>query len=47
MSYSLDVVGDHATALEHAELALAEVIADRSDHPNLREEARGQREVDG
>ena len=26
---------------------VAEVVADRPDHANLREEARGQREVDG
>jgi hypothetical protein len=44
---SLDVVGDHAAALEYAELVRAEVIAHRPDHPDLGEEACGQREMDG
>ena len=43
----LDVVGDHAAVLEHLELLVAEVIADRPDHSDVGEEARGQAEVDG
>ena len=33
--------------LEHLELVLAEVVADRAHDPHLGEEARGQGEMDG
>src|SRR5947207_14823580 len=41
----LDVVGEHAAALQDLELGLSEVVADRADRAHLGEEAGGQREV--
>jgi hypothetical protein len=41
----LDVLRDDAASLEHRELLGAEVLADRPDHANLREEAGGEAEM--
>ncbi len=43
----LDVVRDHAPAVQHGVLVLAEVVADRPDDAHLMKERRGEREMDG
>ena len=41
----LDVIGGDSPLREHRQVLLAEVVADRSDHAHVREEARCKREV--
>ena len=43
----LDVVGDHAAAVQDGVLVVAEVVADRPDDADVVEERRGEGEVDG
>ena len=45
--HPLDVVGVHAAVVQHLELGVTEVVADRAHHTHVGEEARGQAEVDG